>query len=103
MTALITEYQPEEWGFFVFIFASVAVFTGSLGSYGAHWAVLGAAQVFEIPFTLFALPAATSGIPLLALAGAILFVVYLCAAEKVLTPGLMAVVYIGALVLALGA
>ena len=96
-------FEPAEWAMFVFILASLSIFTGSIGAYSEHAPTWSLAQIVEWPFTNIILPVFNGPFPYLTLPIFILFVVWLTRVTGFVDPGLMGAIFFGVIVLTLHA
>lgn len=96
-------FEAAEWAFFVFILASLSIFTGAIGSYSGHAPTWGLGQIVEWPFANIVLPVFNGPFPYLVLPVFILFVVYLTRTVNFIDPGLMGAIFVAVVALTLGA
>lgn len=97
-------FHPAEWAMFVFIFASLAIYTGAIGSYSGHGPTWALAQVVEWPFNNIIGPVFNSPFALLTLPLFILFVVWLVRIfGQNVDPGILGAVFVGVIAVTVGA
>ena len=97
-------FHPAEWAMFFFIFSSLAIYTGAIGSYSEHAFTWGFGQVFEWPIQNVVIPVFNSPFALLTpfAAVAVIYLVFNVFAKTV-DPAVVGGVIFGALVITLGA
>lgn len=100
---LFDAFPPEEFAFFLFIFGSLAIFTGTVNAYNEFWLVNASAQFLELPLNLIVLPLFGTGNALIAALLVIAFVYYAIKLVDIFGIGFLAAVIFGALAIILGA
>jgi len=92
--AWFAEFTPAEWAFFVFIVATIAVFTGAAGSYHDDWVLKGAGSIFLVPIQVVLAPLASLGAIPAAIA-VVLFFFWISRIGDWLTHGFIAAILVG--------
>lgn len=96
-------FGVDEWALFLFLFATLAIYTGAIGSYGEHVVTWAFGNVLEWPLANIAAPIFNSSFSFLTpFVLVAIFVLVINGFAKFVDPAVMGAVVFGVVVLSLG-